>query len=66
MVGQNIRSHAARPGNTFGDGKSAVEQEPSDLADDGGAVIDHPLPGAMQGLDILVFDGLQWNEGNMG
>jgi hypothetical protein len=33
-------------------------QEPADLADDRGAVIDHPLPGAMQGLDVLLLDGL--------
>ena len=40
-------------------------QQPANLAHDSRAVIDHPLPGAMQGLDILLFDGLLRNKGNM-
>jgi hypothetical protein len=31
-----------------------------------GAVIDHPLPGAMQGLDVLLLGGLLGDEGNLG
>ena len=36
------------------------------MADDSGAVIDHPLPRTMQRLNILLFDALLWDEGNVG
>ena len=57
LIGQDLGNCAPRPGNAFGKGESTIEQEAADLTDDRRAVIDHPLPRPMQGLDILLFDG---------
>jgi hypothetical protein len=35
------------------------------LTDDGGAVIDHALPGAVKRLDILLLEGLLWDKLDM-
>jgi hypothetical protein len=65
LIGQDVRDRAPRPGDALGDGESTIEQQPANLANDGSAMIDHPLPGATQGLDILLLDGLLQDTGDM-
>jgi hypothetical protein len=65
LIRQDLGDHAPRFCDALGEGEAAVKQQPANLTDDGGAVIDHPLPGAMQSLDILLLDGLLGDEGDM-
>lgn len=52
-IREEFREQSSGAGDAFGHGEAAVEQQPPDLADHGGAVIDHALAGTVQGLDIL-------------
>jgi len=45
---------------------SDVSQSPILTPLSGGAVIDHPLPRTMQRLNILLFDALLQDKGNVG
>jgi len=65
LIRQNVRDHAPRSCNALGEGKAAIQQQTANLADDGGAVVDHSLSGAMQGLDILPLDAFLGDEGDM-
>lgn len=63
-VRQDLGDRTAGTGDALADSEAAIEQQAADLADNGGAVIDHALPGAMQCLDILLLNGLlrdEWN-----
>ena len=66
LIGEDLRDHAARPGDALGEGNAAIEQEPPYLADHGGAVVDHALPGPVQGLDVLLLDRLRRHEAHVG
>jgi hypothetical protein len=65
-VRQYLRNYTARSGDALADSEPTIEQEASNLADDSGPVIDHPLPRTMQRLNILLFDALLGDEGNVG
>lgn len=65
LISQYVGDHPARSGNALGEGGTTIQQQAANLADDGGAVIDYPLPGAMQGLDVLLLDALLGDEGDM-
>jgi hypothetical protein len=64
-VRQDIGDQATGPGHVLCHGKATIEQEAADLADNGRAVIDHALPRAVQGLDVLLLEGLLRDEGDM-
>ncbi len=65
LIGQDLGNCAPRPGNAFGKGESTIEQQPANLTDDRRTVIDHPLPRPMQGLDVLLLNGLLRDERNV-
>ena len=65
-AGEDLRDHAARAGDALAKGQAAIEQEPTYLADDGGAVVHKALSRAVQRLDVLLLDRFLWNEAHMG
>src|ERR1700756_341101 len=58
QIRKDLRDRPARAGNALGDGEAAIEQEPTDLTNDDGAMIDHSLSRPMQCLDVLLRDRL--------
>jgi len=58
QIRKDLRDRPARTGNALGDGEAAIEQEATDLTNDGGAMIDHSLSRPMQRLDVLLLDRL--------
>ncbi len=65
QIGQNVWDLTPSTGDAFGEGEAAIQEQPADLTNNGSAVIDHSLPSAMQGLDILLLDGFLWDEWDM-
>src|ERR1700756_523394 len=58
QIRKDLRDRSARTGNALGDGEAAIEQEATDLTNDGSAMIDHSLSCPMQCLDVLLRDRL--------
>lgn len=52
-------------GDRLGEGKATVEEQASDLTDNRRSVIDHPLPGAVHRLNVLLLDRLLRDVGNV-
>jgi signal peptidase I len=55
-AGENLRDGASSPGDTHTDGDATIEQQASDLAHDGGAVVHQPLVGTVERLDVLLLN----------
>src|SRR5258708_22425880 len=60
--GQDLWNQSPCAGSRYRDRYPAVEQESAHLADQCGAMIDQPLPRAVERLDILLFEGLLRHE----
>src|ERR1700740_2508687 len=58
QIRKDLRDRPAHAGNALGDGEAAIEQEATDLTNDGSAMIDHSLSLPMQCLDVLLLDRL--------
>src|SRR6516225_2501270 len=65
QIRKDLRDRPARAGNALGDGEAAIEQEATDLTNDGGAMIDRPLSRPMQRLDVLLLDRLLRDKRNV-
>src|SRR5246127_3523550 len=65
QIRNDLRDRPARAGNALGDGEAAIEQEPTDLTNDGSAMIDHSLSRPMQCLDVLLRDRLLRDKRNV-
>ena len=65
FIDEDLGDHPTRTGDVLREDDTAIEREAADLADHGGAVIDHALPGPVQGLDVLLLDGLFRQEAHM-
>lgn len=61
-IRQDFRDHPPGASDALAKGKTTVQQKTPDLTHDGGTMVDHPLSGAMQSLDILLLDRLLWND----
>ena len=65
LIDEDFGDHPTRTGDVLGEGDTANEHEAVDLANHGGAVVDHALPGPVQGLDVPLLDGLLRQEAHM-
>jgi len=65
QIRKDLRNRPARAGNALGDGEAAIEQEATDLTNDGSAMIDHSLSRPMQRLDVLLRDRLLRDKRNV-
>ena len=65
-VCEDLRDHPSCPGDALAESEASIQQEPTDLTDDGGAMVHHPLARPMQRLDVLLLDALPRYKSHVG